>query len=80
MLFRSLNVEVIEVKDSGVVVDFNHPLAGDDLYFSGKIISVEQPSEEELQAMMSHSCGCGGDCSSNGCDSECNPGSCGGCN
>ena len=75
-----LNDEDLEVKDSGVVVDFNHPLAGDDLYFTGKILTVEQPSEEELQALMSHSCGCSGGCG-DGCDSDCNSGGCGGgCN
>ncbi len=32
---------VTEIKDSSVVVDFNHPLAGEDLYFTGKIIDVK---------------------------------------
>ena len=72
-----INVEVVEIKDSGGVVDFNHPLAGEDLYFEGKVISVEQPSEEQLQALLSHSCGCGGGCSS-GCDSDCSSSGCGG--
>jgi FKBP-type peptidyl-prolyl cis-trans isomerase SlyD len=31
-----------------VNIDFNHPLAGKTLYFSGKIIEVRDASEEEL--------------------------------
>ena len=68
-----INVEIVEVKAEVVKVDLNHPLAGEDLYFSGRIISVTQPSEEELHAMMHH--GCGGGCS---CDS-CGEGGCSGC-
>lgn len=72
-----INAEIVEVKDETVTVDLNHPLAGEDLYFSGRIISVTQPSEEELHAMMHHGCGgsCGGGCS---CDS-CGDGGCSGC-
>jgi FKBP-type peptidyl-prolyl cis-trans isomerase SlyD len=32
---------ITEVKLNSVVVDFNHPLAGEDLYFKGVIVSVE---------------------------------------
>lgn len=71
-----LNAEVVEVKDQTVTVDLNHPLAGEDLYFTGRIISVTQPTDEELHAMMHHGCGgCSGGCS---CDS-CGDGSCSGC-
>ena len=68
-----INAEIVEVKAEVVKVDLNHPLAGEDLYFSGRIISVTQPTEEELHAMMHH--GCGGGCS---CDS-CGDGGCSGC-
>ena len=68
-----INAEIVEVKAETVQVDLNHPLAGEDLYFSGRIISVTQPSEEELHAMMHH--GCGGGCS---CDS-CGESGCSGC-
>lgn len=70
-----LNAEVVEVKDEQVTVDLNHPLAGEDLYFSGRVISVTQPTDEELHAMMHHGCGgCNGGCGSCG-DGNC---SCGG--
>jgi len=59
---------VFEVKDDTVVMDFNHPLAGDSLYFSGTVIDVREPTQEELDRSQSNcsqsSCqGCGGGCS-----------------
>ncbi len=37
---------VYEITDDSIFIDFNHPLAGEDLYFTGKIIKVEDaPSE-----------------------------------
>lgn len=69
-----INAEVVSVAEDSVKVDLNHPLAGEDLYFSGKIVSVTRPTDEELQAMMHpHGCGgChGGDCG-DGCCSSCN--------
>lgn len=66
-----LNAEVVEVKENEVRVDLNHPLAGEDLYFSGRIISVTKPSDEELNDLLHpHHChGCGGDCSDDCCSS-----------
>ncbi|MDR2009837.1 MAG: FKBP-type peptidyl-prolyl cis-trans isomerase [Bacteroidales bacterium] len=31
----------IEITNDSVVIDFNHPLAGEDLYFVGKVLKVE---------------------------------------
>jgi FKBP-type peptidyl-prolyl cis-trans isomerase SlyD len=31
---------VCEVKLNSVVLDFNHPLAGEDLFFEGSVVSV----------------------------------------
>ena len=39
---------VIEHKSDKVVMDFNHPLAGKSLYFSGKVLDVREASAEEL--------------------------------
>ena len=41
-------VTVTEVKDSVVVIDANHALAGIDLNFDVKVIDVRQASEEEM--------------------------------
>jgi FKBP-type peptidyl-prolyl cis-trans isomerase SlyD len=32
---------VCEVKLNSIILDFNHPLAGEDLLFEGSVISVE---------------------------------------
>jgi FKBP-type peptidyl-prolyl cis-trans isomerase SlyD len=37
-----LRARVTEVKDSTVVLDFNHPLAGKTLYFEVKILQIQQ--------------------------------------
>lgn len=49
-----LNGIVAEVKDDSVVMDFNHPLAGMDLYFSGKVIDVREPTPEEVEHGHAH--------------------------
>ena len=38
-----MNGSVLEVKDDIVVMDFNHPLAGETLHFSGEVIDVHEP-------------------------------------
>ena len=54
-----LNGSVLEVKENVVVMDFNHPLAGEDLHFVGEIVTVRPATPEELHP----SCGgCGGGC------------------
>jgi FKBP-type peptidyl-prolyl cis-trans isomerase SlyD len=39
---------VSEVGPDGVVLDFNHPLAGETLYFSVKVADLRRPTDEEL--------------------------------
>ena len=44
-------------------MDFNHPLAVDDLHFEGKIVEVREATSEELEHGHIHSSeGCGGSC------------------
>lgn len=40
---------VLEIRDNSVLMDFNHPLAGQDIYFSGKILDVRDATAEELE-------------------------------
>ena len=40
--------KVLAVENDSVIMDFNHPLAGESLYFSGSILNVRDASEEEL--------------------------------
>lgn len=41
---------VIENTADGVTLDFNHPLAGENLYFEGRILSIRPATEAELEA------------------------------
>lgn len=71
---QRLNGLVLEVNDEIVKMDFNHPLAGEDLYFAGKVLNVREASEEEVAQILSGG-GCG--CGSSGCDTgSCDDGSC----
>ncbi len=66
-----LNGIINEITDTYVKMDFNHPMAGQDLYFSGKIIDVRDATEEEIHP-SGHGCsGCGGHESTN-CSGGCN--------
>lgn len=75
---QRLNGLVLDISESAVKMDFNHPLAGEDLFFSGNIIEVRDASEEEINQMMnpggcscnSGSCGTD-DCSDNSCGCSC---------
>lgn len=73
-----VKAQVIEITDYKVTIDLNHPYAGEDLHFIGKILELRDASEAELQAIHHRGCGgcsgCGGgDCSEGSCES------CGGC-
>ena len=73
---QRLNGLVLEVNDEVVTMDFNHPLAGEDLYFAGKVMAVREASDEEVAQILSGSgggCGCG----SGGCGSGCGDDDCG---
>ena len=41
---------VLENNPEGVTLDFNHPLAGEDLYFEGRVLAIRPASDAELQA------------------------------
>ncbi|MDR0541337.1 MAG: FKBP-type peptidyl-prolyl cis-trans isomerase [Dysgonamonadaceae bacterium] len=50
---------VLEVKTEVVVMDFNHPLAGESLHFEGEVIDVHEPTPEEIAALtQSGGCDC----------------------
>ncbi|NDV79561.1 peptidylprolyl isomerase [Dysgonomonas sp. 511] len=58
------NGSVVEVRDNVVKMDFNHPLAGETLNFSGNILTVRESTPEEIAALFAPhggcDCGCGG--------------------
>ncbi len=69
---QRLNGLVLEVSDDNVKMDFNHPLAGEDLFFAGKVIEVREASDEEVTQILSGggSCGCGTGCSDDSCGTQ----------
>ena len=77
-----LNGSVVEVKDDVVKMDFNHPLAGETLNFSGKVLTVRESTPEEIAALFAPQgcgCGCGGHDEGEGCDCGEKSASGGGC-
>jgi len=51
---NQFRARVHEITDSGVTVDLNHPMAGQDLRFIGKIISVRPATNDELAHGHAH--------------------------
>lgn len=39
---------IVEINAEAVVMDFNHPLAGKDLHFTGTIVDVREATKEEI--------------------------------
>jgi FKBP-type peptidyl-prolyl cis-trans isomerase SlyD len=66
-----INGTIVEISDTSVKMDFNHPMAGIDLCFTGKIIDVREATNEEL-AMSQNSCSSCGSNSAEGCGGNCN--------
>lgn len=63
---------ILEVTDSKVKVDLNHPLAGKDLHFRGEVVTSRPATVAEIQAMAQMlsgegGCGCGCDDCGGGC-------------
>lgn len=68
---RRIDGVVTEISEDSVRMDFNHPMAGCDLFFSGKVIEVRNATSEEIAGHKhgsscsgcgSASAGCGGEC------------------
>ena len=54
---------VLEIREDIVVMDFNHPLAGEELHFIGEIYDVHEATPEEIEAFFGgHEGGCGCGC------------------
>ncbi len=65
---ETVQVTVVSFDDKEVNVDFNHPLAGKDLMFSVKVLSVREATADEISSGMvggpaeGESCGTGCGC------------------
>jgi len=69
-----MNGTVVKIEEVNITMDFNHPLAGEDLHFIGKVLDVREPSEAEVKAFMG---GGGCNCGDGGCGDGCEDDSCG---
>ena len=49
-----LNGLVIQIDTEFVTMDFNHPLAGDDLHFNGRIVEIREATSDELEHGHGH--------------------------
>ena len=58
---QTVRGSVLEIKDSVVVMDFNHPLAGEELHFVGEVLDVHEATPEEVEKFFGghEGCGCG---------------------
>lgn len=71
--------KITAIKEDSVQMDFNHPMAGKVLNFSGKVESVRAATEKELKEglhgeyLPKEGCHCGGKCGDCGgdCGSDC---------
>lgn len=45
---------VIGIADDKITMDFNHPLAGQNLHFTGEIIEIRKATEEEISHGHAH--------------------------
>ena len=85
---RRMNGKVVTIEEEVVKMDFNHPMAGNDLFFKGQVTDVREATEEELHHGHIHGngggCGCGsggGSCGDGSCDDKdaCDDGGHGSC-
>ena len=74
---RRLNGKVVALEGDAVKMDFNHPMAGSDLFFKGEVTDVRSATEDELSHGHIHAeggCGCGGsesgECSPDNCEDD----------
>ena len=58
-----INAQIAEIAQDKVTIDLNHPLAGENLHFVGKVLNIREVTEGELKALHHRGCGgCGGNC------------------
>lgn len=65
---------VAAVGEDTVTMDFNHPMAGKTLHFTGKVEAVRDATMKELSEGLHHC-----NCHKGDCNGDCGEGKCGGC-
>ena len=63
--------KVLQITDSFVKIDLNHPLAGKELHFKGHIVENREATKEEIQALINSLSGEGCGCGCDECGSDC---------
>lgn len=43
-----MNGRIVEITDEFVILDFNHPLAGQNMHFTGKVLGVRDATKDEI--------------------------------
>ena len=71
---RRLQGCIVAIVEEEVKIDFNHPMAGKDLFFKGDVLGVRDATDEELEALNSK---CGGGCGGCSSDGDCGSSGCG---
>jgi FKBP-type peptidyl-prolyl cis-trans isomerase SlyD len=54
---NQLMARIAGIEDETVLLDFNHPLAGHDLHFTGTVVSVREATPDELDHGHAHTPG-----------------------
>ena len=62
---------VDRIEDDSVVLDGNHPLAGNRLHFDVEVVGVRDATDEELVQAQNPAQGCGCSCDESGCGGGC---------
>jgi FKBP-type peptidyl-prolyl cis-trans isomerase SlyD len=62
---------ICEIGDSYVKMDFNHPMAGINLFFSGKVIDVRIATDQEIAGKNNSCSSCGSYRNESGCAGSC---------
>lgn len=60
---------ILEITSDFVKMDFNHPMAGVNLFFTGRVTEVREPYEGELRTSAGSCSSCG--CNDTGCSGSC---------
>lgn len=70
-----LNGHVLKITDENVVMDFNHPLAGETLQYTGKVVENREATTAEIKGFLAMLSPC--DCDEEGCNHDHCGGHCG---
>jgi FKBP-type peptidyl-prolyl cis-trans isomerase SlyD len=62
-----LNGKILDISEQAVKMDFNHPMAGQDLFFSGAVTGIRDATEEELSHGHVHQ---NGGCNDGNCEDK----------